>query len=83
MKAIKHSDTIRPIIGGIEIVKVVRDHAPIYGDGTATYGQCIDAQMKEAAMAGDEIQTISLHIEKEDWIAYASRVQNNEYLDHD
>lgn len=59
-------------LGTIEIVKVVREFkemkADVYGN---THGELLDVYLREAAQNGEEVQSVTFHIEQQSWNDYA------------
>lgn len=69
----------RPIIGGLEVTKVVREFEPIRGDDSgAPIPQFIDEYLRNAARNGVEIQTLALQFEREQWQALARAYQERD-----
>lgn len=62
-------------IAGLEIVKVVRDFSPIFAGGEMGIGDIIAEQIARAAFNDEEIQTVSFHIEREQWQEMAKVIQ--------
>lgn len=73
-------------IGGLEIVKIVREFVAL--ETTAdlnalTIGQMIDEHLASAANRGDEVQTVKLDLDSDQWreIAKAQQEINSRYGD--
>lgn len=77
-----NSNEPKQYIGGLEIVKVIREHIPIEANGTLTMGELIDLQLQEAALRYQEIQDITLHIEKDWWTNFTQMVHSNDKTDY-
>lgn len=55
-------------MAGLTITKVSREHHPIeFGNSEQTIGAVIDLMIRDKLEAGDEVQSIELHLEPEDW----------------
>lgn len=72
-------DSTRIHIGGIEIKKVVRQHVPLYAgeSGGLTMGAMIDKHMEEAALAGEEVQSLSFELTEDYWQSFAKAVHES------
>lgn len=69
--------TIRPVIGNIEITKIVREYEPVYGDGTGTFGEVADDMLRRAALAGQEVQSFKVEIDPDAWQTFATSVRDS------
>lgn len=68
-------------IGGFELVKLVRIHVPIYAgeSGVHSIGRLLDAHMEETALAGEELQSVTLNVSPEHWESFATLVNQSHH----
>lgn len=64
-------------IAWFETVMVVRAEVPLFADGTASFGQALDAHLEERAMEGVEVQNITLNITHDMWKEFSGKVRGN------
>jgi hypothetical protein len=65
------------VVGMIELTKVVREHVPLIEDQDGnTFGMILDNVLRDAALNGEEIQTFTLNMEKDDWQRFAIAMQD-------
>jgi hypothetical protein len=62
-------------VASFVVVKVVREHIPMYGDGTATFGELLDQHLRKAALDGAEVQSVEFEIAPEPWGMFAHSVR--------
>ncbi len=65
-----------PLIGGITIEKVVREHIPVHAGGDMSFGRMIDGHLEETAMACETVRSVTVEINEDAWNEFAKRVQN-------
>lgn len=67
-----------PVVGGLTITKVVREHVPLsrprsgFGE---TFGQAVDAALAMAAQNGEEVQSFEVQIDEGFWAEYAETLR--------
>lgn len=66
-----------PFIGGIEVVKVIREHVPIKGGGSGTFGAYIDEYLYECAKRHEEVRSVSLEINEDHWHALSAQMRGD------
>lgn len=60
-----------PEIGGLVLTKVVREHIPLFGGGSGTFGQAVDDALRMAAQNGEMVQSFEVHINEDHWQDFA------------
>jgi hypothetical protein len=69
-------DPARPVLAQLEVTKLVREYVPIQSDPNgSSVGAMIDDYLIDTARKGQEVQTIALNFEREQWAAFATAQQ--------
>lgn len=71
-----------PQIGGLEILKVVREYVPLRSGGTATFGETVDKYLTDCAKECVEIQEVKLMFSPEQWHAAADAYRKAEIANY-
>lgn len=74
--AASKSAPIPTYVGGIEIVKIVREHRAVEGGGSKSFGEYVDEVIEEALAKGEEIQHFTVEINDDHW--NAMRMQHSQ-----